>query len=170
MTDNPFETGNDAPADPWASTSTDTIPRPQEAPPVAVKSDNEISVTLKQHGGFDSPWIVVRGPSAAQVKELLRDLYAEDLVDAVAQTAVKFADSKPAGASVPAPRQGGGGYQRTGGGGQQASTPPPGASQPSCDHGPMEFKTGVSKKGNSYKVWSCTSPDRDNQCKGIFVK
>ena len=34
----------------------------------------EVSVTLKQHKGFESPWIVVKGPSAAVVKKQVEEI------------------------------------------------------------------------------------------------
>lgn len=37
-------------------------------------SDGEVSVTLKQHKGFESPWIVVRGKDAASVKKQLEEI------------------------------------------------------------------------------------------------
>src|SRR5436305_1839451 len=96
---------NDAPADPWATTTDTPAPPTTQEAPVSVQPENEVSVTFKQHGGFDSPWIVVRGATPALVKEQLRELYGVELIEAVAQTAVKFAATKPAGAS--AAQQGG---------------------------------------------------------------
>lgn len=34
----------------------------------------EVSVTLKQHKGFESPWIVVKGPSAEVVKKQVEEI------------------------------------------------------------------------------------------------
>lgn len=36
--------------------------------------DGDISVTLKQHKGHESPWIVVRGKDAASVKKQLEEI------------------------------------------------------------------------------------------------
>ena len=44
-----------------------------------------------------------------------------------------------------------------------------GEAQPSCKHGYMEFKTGVSKAGKAYKCWSCPSKDRKDQCPPTWV-
>lgn len=41
--------------------------------------------------------------------------------------------------------------------------------QPTCKHGYMEFKTGVSKAGKPYKCWSCPSKDRKDQCPPTWV-
>ena len=40
---------------------------------------------------------------------------------------------------------------------------------PSCKHGYMEFKTGISKAGKPYKCWSCPSKDRKDQCPPTWV-
>ena len=44
-----------------------------------------------------------------------------------------------------------------------------GEAQPTCKHGYMEFKTGVSKAGKAYKCWSCPSKDRKDQCPPTWV-
>jgi hypothetical protein len=44
-----------------------------------------------------------------------------------------------------------------------------GEAQPTCKHGYMEFKTGVSKAGKPYKCWSCPSKDRKDQCPPTWV-
>ena len=41
--------------------------------------------------------------------------------------------------------------------------------QPTCKHGYMEFKTGISKAGKPYKCWSCPSKDRKDQCPPTWV-
>ncbi|NBW11840.1 MAG: hypothetical protein EBR82_27790 [Caulobacteraceae bacterium] len=44
-----------------------------------------------------------------------------------------------------------------------------GQEQPTCKHGYMEFKTGISKAGKPYKCWSCPSKDRKDQCPPNWV-
>ena len=44
-----------------------------------------------------------------------------------------------------------------------------GEEQPTCKHGYMEFKTGISKAGKPYKCWSCPSKDRKDQCPPTWV-
>ena len=45
----------------------------------------------------------------------------------------------------------------------------PGAA-PSCVHGPRIFREGVSKStGKPYKMWACSNPDRNTQCKAEWV-
>lgn len=40
---------------------------------------------------------------------------------------------------------------------------------PSCKHGYMELKSGVSKAGKAYKCWSCPSKDRKDQCGPVWI-
>lgn len=41
---------------------------------------------------------------------------------------------------------------------------------PACKHGPMEWKEGTSKAGKAYKLWSCTSKNRQDQCDPVWPK
>lgn len=44
------------------------------------------------------------------------------------------------------------------------------AGAPACRHGAMVFKEGVSKAGKPYKMWSCTSTNRQEQCDPQWVR
>lgn len=55
----------------------------------------------------------------------------------------------------------------------QAAPKPEGA-QPSCSHGPMTWREGLSgpnskNPGTPYKMWACPSPNRNDQCKPIWA-
>ncbi len=53
---------------------------------------------------------------------------------------------------------------------RQISGPPPGQQAPLCEHGyAREFKSGTSKAGKSYKMWSCPM-DRDQQCEPVWLR
>lgn len=41
---------------------------------------------------------------------------------------------------------------------------------PSCAHGNMTWKAGVSKAGNDYKGWFCPAPYGQTKCPAKFVK
>lgn len=41
---------------------------------------------------------------------------------------------------------------------------------PSCAHGAMTWKEGVSKAGNNYKGWFCPAPYGQTKCPAKFVK
>lgn len=50
----------------------------------------------------------------------------------------------------------------------QASSAP--SSTPSCSHGDMKWKEGVSKAGNNYKGWFCNAPYGQTKCAAQFIK
>ena len=50
---------------------------------------------------------------------------------------------------------------------QAQSTP---SDAPSCSHGSMKWREGVSKQGNPYKGWFCPAPFGQTQCKAQFIK
>jgi hypothetical protein len=156
MSDDPFAP-DETPADPWPETSSANDAK--EAP--VTQPETEVSATLKAGTGYDAPWLVARGPNAAAVVAELRSWFGEGgLIDATARTAEAF--KRATGNDKPAASQ-----QRQP---QPAATPPPGMEPKKCKHGAMVFRSGTSKKGNPYKVWSCPSTDQDDQCRGIFVK
>lgn len=168
--DDPYGTDDGPVGDPWATdedawtNQTDDIEDDSEETPLhddARLADTEISVTLKQHGGFDAPWIVVRATSAEKAKEQLQAIVNGDLTKATAWAANQFAATKPNNtpqatpAAQPAPqRQGGGG----GGDGR------------TCVHGPMVYRTGTNKFGKPYEAYFCPTPkNTPDQCKAQFV-
>ncbi|MEU9871132.1 hypothetical protein AB0C87_25210 [Actinomadura sp. NPDC048021] len=173
MSNNPFETGNDAPADPWSAPTPNAPEAPVTAAPVSadVKHPFSIKLTLKAADGFDAEWInpwvsgATADEAALNTVAILNALAKHGVIDKTANAA-QYTREQYKGERRPRGGGNGGGGQR--GNSQTTTAPPPGVAQQSCKHGPMEFKTGTSKKGNAYKVWSCTDPD--DQCKGIFVK
>lgn len=50
----------------------------------------------------------------------------------------------------------------------QASSAP--STTPSCNHGDMKWKEGVSAKGNNYKGWFCNAPYGQTKCAPQFIK
>lgn len=142
-------------------------------PPVADVSGETVRVTLKSGGRHDVPWITADFPSIDVAHERLTSAETQgklvEIFDVTTRAAAKFQESaerdiKPPQAS--APQRGGGGQQRK---------PAPAAAQQApngekrfCAHGEMEFKSGISKKGNAYALFSCTAP-RDEQCKAQYL-
>lgn len=129
-------------------------------------SDFKVSIT----GSIGEGQYTFHGDTVAEVVQATADLAASisEILDNLAVvkqgvmakevfTVKKFAkDAAPAAAKA-APAQ-------------ATSEAPPGSKAPNCDHGPMEYKSGVSKAGKAYKLWSCTSTERSEQCKAEFVK
>lgn len=50
------------------------------------------------------------------------------------------------------------------------TTSEPASSGPECRHGDRVFKSGTSKAGKPYKMWSCPSSDRNDQCDPVWIK
>ena len=51
------------------------------------------------------------------------------------------------------------------------SVPPasPTSLAPTCVHGPRTFKSGVSKAGKPYQMWSCSQPKGATQCEAVWA-
>ncbi|AXH48821.1 hypothetical protein SEA_STEAMY_46 [Mycobacterium phage Steamy] len=146
----------------------------QQAAPVATQatgaqqiqhSTDGISATFKFDGAYGAPWVVVKGATASEVNAKIHDPEFKELMDYVKRIAGVY------GAPAAAPAAGGGQAAAP----AQQSRAPQGATQApngetrSCVHGPMVFKSGVSQKGNAYKLFSCTAP-RDQQCKAEYLR
>ncbi|APC46170.1 hypothetical protein PBI_STARSTUFF_52 [Mycobacterium phage StarStuff] len=178
--------------DPFASAPVDTAPAeeaqqqtPTESPwdPPAQQTQtvevrpapaDALSITFKGDGSYSAPWLV---PKYTSVTEALVDLGVDPdevaklgqgqkwfaLMDRVTKMADHFANlgggSKPNSGGG---GNGGGGQQRQSRAPQQAQEAP-GGEERFCKHGKMEFKSGVSKAGNTYALFSCTAP-RNEQC------
>lgn len=176
--------------DPFATaTPTDEIPKlesvldapPDAAPapkrlqnPVALKPRLEASVdsgkvvvTFKGGTGFDAPWIVIH---AADLKDSYDQVTGDNavllarLMEQV-QAAGKYfsgtspekgrpTSSAPSKQRKPAP--------------QEAQGAPNGMTR-HCVHGEMNFKSGVSRKGNAYSGFFCPSEVRGSECKPHFL-
>jgi len=135
-------------------------------------SDFKVSVT----GSIGEGQYTFHGDTVAEVVQATADLAASigEILDnlAVVKQGVMAKDAftvkkvaKDAAPAAAKATSGAGGSST-----QAASVAPPGSIAPSCDHGKMEFKSGTSKAGKAYKLWSCTSTDRAEQCKAEFVK
>ncbi|QNJ55873.1 hypothetical protein SEA_PAINTERBOY_51 [Mycobacterium phage PainterBoy] len=121
-------------------------------------STDGVSATFKFGGAYSDPWVVVKGADAGEVNAKLHDPQFRELMDFVKRVADVYGPS-----NQPAQTQAQGGGQRQSRAPQAAQEAPNGEKQ-YCQHGEMEYKTGVSKKtGKPYALFSCTAP-RDQQC------
>ncbi|AGR46464.1 hypothetical protein ODIN_49 [Mycobacterium phage Odin] len=163
---------------PWDNTPAPAPAAQAEAPVVApAAGTGDLSVTFKGTGGYDAAWLV---PKYSSVDEALVDLGVDPAqVAALGQGQKWFAlfdrvkkmndHYASLGGGAPAPANNGGGSQP-----QQQSRAPqqaqeaPGGEKRFCSHGEMVFKSGVSKAGNAYQLFSCTAP-RDQQCKPQYL-
>lgn len=118
-------------------------------------------VTLKGGTGFEKPWIVIRGNSAAEAVARLAEAKLEGLLEKTAEYAADF--QATTGAAAPA-----GDHRSPSGGsstqGQQAAAPsaaapslqfhPEGLKCSSCQ-GSVVFKEITAKTGKKFKMWVC---------------
>lgn len=137
---------------------------------VETAETSEVSVTLKGGTGFDAPWVVVRAGSISSALAQLKGYAAElkELLDTATKVGGYFAKNgaqKPAGgSSAPAGNQ-------APANDKPAYQQAPGGQTRQCDHGEMVFKSGVSRAGNAYSLFSCPLPQSNpEQCKPKYLK
>jgi hypothetical protein len=134
----------------------------------------EVSITFKAHGGYDAPWVVVRGldgdegmagnpmsaaESVSAVIDELRQLGAFSAVKLIAQ---EFANAPAAGAeSVQAVIPGA--QEVPDQSGAAPSQAPPSQSTPPCEKcgAATIFKSGTSDKG-PWSAYKCSTGDKDH--------
>lgn len=154
--------------DPWASTTTPEPEQPVAQAPASVSnpvsadavSGLEISITVKGSGGFDEPWVVLRGTPAevhaftgtAQYKEILDRTYSQ------IGPAYKGAGTTNTGNS--------------GGNTQQRQSAPRGAQEPPPGTAPAPgpgwvYRTG--KKKNGQGTWEAWMPPQGSDEKPVWL-
>ncbi|AOZ61287.1 hypothetical protein SEA_DARTHPHADER_47 [Mycobacterium phage DarthPhader] len=137
-------------------------------PVVVAPAEGKVTTTFKGGRDFDAPWIVIHSSTVEEAIETVRDTDKLKELFQLTQSGAKFFAGLGGGS---APAQQGGGQAAP----QQQSRAPQGATQApngetrTCAHGPMVFKSGVSKAGNAYKLFSCTAP-RNEQCKAEYLR
>ncbi|AMS01039.1 DNA binding protein [Mycobacterium phage ArcherNM] len=164
--------------DPWSTAPAQPEPTPEPTPAPVVTtassaavdsvsvqhSTDGVSATFKFAGAYSDPWVVVKGADPSDVLSKIETPEFKALMDKVQLIAGHYAGpgTKPAGNA-------GGGAQAQQSRAPQAAQEAPGGEERYCQHGKMEFKSGVSKKtGKPYKLFSCTAP-RDQQCEAQFL-
>ena len=135
------------------------VPKVEEPVTVEQGSDGEISVTTKGTGRQSDRWVVVRGTPEVVDQILGSELYKRilDRSWAVAEYDARREGVVPQQATPPSNSA------------PAASQEAPGGEKRFCNHGEMQFKSGISKAGNAYKLFSCTAP-REQQCKAQYLK
>ena len=141
---------------------------------VSVEDGVEYSLTFKGTGGYADRWLVVRFPTAEVGNKILKDPALKELLDGsikVAEydfkaytTAHGARPTAQVTSAAPSQQQSQPNPSRA----PQQSQEAPGGEKRFCSHGEMVFKSGVSKAGNAYKLFSCTAP-RDQQCKAQYL-
>jgi len=191
VTNDPFAPENDEAQTEQAPEPEDTFdappaeaPEPKKAPTkraakkatAKVASDDDedpefypYTLSLKGHGGFDAPMLVLRGKTIGDIADLMEKGNNDDLKRLMSNAAgaAKFFNGLFPDKANAQSRGGSGGGQRSGGAPQEAKEAP-GGEERFCKHGKMEFKSGISKAGNKYELFSCTAP-RDEQCPAQYL-
>lgn len=132
-----------------------------KAKPAADDSDGKVVLTFKGGRDFDAPWIVIHANGLQEAHDFVvgeNSALLATIMDKVKVASTYFAGKPAAPVGSPAPaRQA-----------PQVATQAPGGETRFCEHGEMVFKSGVSKAGKPYKLFSCTAP-RESQCKAQFL-
>jgi hypothetical protein len=154
--------------DPFEGKDDNVTPITKSKTAVEAEADDGtgISITLKGGPGFEVPWVVARYPNVEAAFEDLTDEVVQEqlkgLFDAVADASAMLITKVSAKAPAKPAGQAGGGSRP-----QTASASPSGETR-DCRHGQMTWKSGVSKKGNTYAGWFCPSRDRNDQCDTVW--
>lgn len=145
---------------------------------------DDIVVSFKVHTGYDSPFIAIKGGTAAEVADKIASIEAIGLFATVGNADVAFKAAFNLGStlgatpvqhpnSVPQP-----GYappipqapQQAYAPPQAAPVGPPGMAVPTCMHGTKLYKTGNGAKG-VWQAWMCPTPKgTPGQCPPEWVK
>lgn len=135
---------------------------------------DRLSVTIKQHKGYEAGWIVLKGDTPADVLRTMEDPDFDKLMTWTKRASERFQEgSKPDG-------QGGntGHGQNTSQNGSQgrtqgkpaAATEGPWGAQ-NCKHGVMSFKSGTSDDGSVWQGYFCPAPrNSTDKCKNKYVR
>lgn len=140
-----------------------------EEKPVVIKSEavgegeGKIVSTYKEGAGFDSSWTVVHAASVDDWFAIHEHPRFKEMIDRQKKIAAYMrGGSAPSAGNPP--------QQRAAGSTPQQAAEAPGGEKRFCEHGEMQFKTGVAKStGKPYSLFSCTAP-REQQCKAQFLK
>src|SRR5690606_2679836 len=155
--DDPFAS---APAATAPATAAPAAPAPQAS--AVSSSDEALTITLKESGGFDAAWRVSKAPTVDDALSKLNEAKAKRLMETTKAMAGEFraGDGGNGGRQAPQRQQ------------QQQAAPAaaPASELPgdNCPHG-RTHKEGVSKAGKPYSAYFCTAP-RGQQCDPIWGK
>lgn len=179
MANDPFapKAADEAQAEPVTEAPKKTAPRKAAAKKIEMVDDPEtqdldgfgVSVTLKAGHQFDAPWFVIRTNTVSEMYEAFTGADAwliPELMARIGAGAEKFREFFSSAAPEKSFGGGGGSFPKK-------DKPEPVFKGPKgeeryCKHGPMEFKSGVSKAGKAYELFSCTGP-RAEQCNAQYL-
>lgn len=156
--------GGDATSDgppPWEVEDNETevkntvIETKTEDKKVEEYTGDRLSVTIKQHKGYEAGWIVLKGDTPADVLRTMQDPDFEKLMTWTKRASERFQEgSNPAGGGGNTSGGASGSQNRSQGRPSQASEHPKGRKE-FCEHGEMEFKSGLGKNGKMWGAFDC---------------
>ena len=157
------------PFDPFAPASSESVWNDSKENAVSDKvviGEGNFVATFKQSGGFEAPWIVIRGNTAAELTGRIGEAREVGLIPVVAGFAGDFAATKT-GAPAPAPRQQSAAqYNRAPAQQYSAPAPPVGGEAPTCQHG-----TKSRIEGQYGPFWACPAPRNEpTKCKAVSIR
>lgn len=144
--------------EPETEENTTVAETPTVEPAQVTGDQNYVTVILKGGAGYGAPSVSIRG---ASVSDALRHIEgAEDDLKELLRKTAQF--GKAYGILVDGDKPAGGAPQRSAPGPQEH----PDGKKEFCEHGQMQFKSGISKKtGKAYSMFVCPSGDRNNECR-----
>lgn len=135
-----------------------------EAKKVDEYTGDRLSVTIKQHKGYEAGWIVLKGDTPADVLRTMQDPDFKTLMDWTKRASETFQEgSNPSSGGGNTSQGSSGSQNRSQGRPSQASEHPKGRKE-FCEHGEMEFKTGLGKNGKMWGGFDCKVDPKN--CRG----
>lgn len=125
--------------------------------------EGKITVTLKGGRDFDAPWIVIHADDAEDALATLSEPSMRTLIERTREIARVFA-----GSTQPGPQRGNDGQK----GRPAGATQPPNGETPTCAHGQMIYRSGISRStGKAYEGYFCPLPyeRRAEQCRAQYL-
>jgi hypothetical protein len=135
---------------------------------------DRLSVTIKQHKGYEAGWIVLKGDTPADVLRTMQDPDFKTLMDWTKKASETFQEGSAPASGGGNPSQGGSGAQngsqgRTQGKPDSATDGPLGPQY--CNHGKKKFWSKFDdQKNQMVQIYFCPADKNDpNKCKAQYV-
>ena len=155
--------GDEAQADipPWEVNDNKEPTKEEARTVVEFGGGDRLSVTLKQHKGYEAAWIVLKGDTPADILTTMQNPDFKTLMDWTKTVSERFQEG-----STPAPPSGnasqGNSGAQNGSQGRSYGKPAAATEGPwgvqTCDHGTMSFRSGVGDDGAVWQGYFCPVP------------
>lgn len=118
---------------------------------------DRLSVTLKQHKGYEAAWIVLKGDTPADILGTMQDENFQKLMDWTKKASEKFQEGSAPASGGGNTNQGSSAPQNRSQGRPAAATEGPWGVQ-TCEHGTMVYKSGMGDDGAVWHGYFCPVP------------